>query len=99
MYLLTNTVEAAGNDIAVNTIVSKITTNIISPVIQFVFVLALLYFVWGMFKFFKETDDGSREEGRQHILWGTIGMAVMISVYGIIRFVAETVGQSGSLGF
>ncbi len=90
---------ASGADATINDLISKITQNIISPVIQFMFLLATAYFVWGMIGFFKSADDGAREEGRQHILWGTIGMVIMISVYGIVRLIANTVGQSGRLGF
>ena len=84
----------------INDIVPKIVENIVLPAVSFIFVLAILVFIWGVFGFFINSgDEKKREVGRDHILWGTIGIAIMISVYGIIRLVANTVGQSSVLGF
>lgn len=102
MIFLPSIVNAAtGNvDDTVNTIVSKITAHIVIPAVQFVFALAVVLFIWGLMGFFMGGDDSTkRQEGQRHILWGTIGMAIMVSVYGIIRFVASTVGQNQVIGF
>ncbi len=94
-------VAYAGNssDAVINSIVPKIVDNIVMPVVGFIFALATLYFVWGLIGFFMSDDSTKREEGKSHILWGTIGIAIMLSVYGIIRLVASTVGQSSALPF
>ncbi|MEK7184791.1 MAG: hypothetical protein AAB683_01495 [Patescibacteria group bacterium] len=99
MSILFKVVNASTANATVNSIVSKIVENIVSPAIQFLFLLALFYFIWGLFGFFRSDDTTKREEGKQHILWGTIGIAIMFSVYGIIRLIANTVGQSSVLGF
>ena len=86
---------SSATDSVINTIVPKIVTNIIAPLVQFIFALAVIVFIWGLFGFFKSGDDvAAREQGKMHILWGTVGIAIMVSVYGIIRFVASSVGQS-----
>ncbi len=83
----------------VNDIIAKIVANIVMPSIKFIFVLAILVFVYGLIGLFKSGDEKKRQEGKDHILWGTIGIAIMVSVYGIIRLVANTLGQSNVLGF
>ncbi len=79
----------------VNSVMQKVVENIIAPLVMLLFAFATLVFVWGMFGFFKSGDDPeARKTGQNHILWGVVGMAIMVSVYGIVRFVFSSVGQS-----
>lgn len=79
----------------VNSIVPKIVDNIVMPLLGLLFFLTLLIFIWGLFGFFTGSEDATkRKEGQQHILWGVVGMFIMVCVYGILRLVATTVGQS-----
>lgn len=87
-------------DSVINSIVPRIVDNIVLPVVQLVFALAVLMFVWGLIGFFRGAEDSeARTTGQRHILWGVVGMVIMVSVYGIIRLVANTVGQGSVLGF
>lgn len=70
-------------------IIEKISSQIIDPLITFLFALAFLYFLWGVLGMFKEEK---REEAKQHVIWGTIGLFVMVSVYGLIRVICKTIG-------
>ncbi len=91
---------ASSADAVVNSIVPKIVEHIVMPIVQLAFALAVVVFVWGLIGFFRNGDESAeRTKGQQHILWGVVGMAIMVSVYGIIRLVANTVGQSSVLGF
>ncbi len=67
-------------------ILTKISTYILNPIIGLMFAFALLYFVWGAIAFVKNAPNpDKRKEGLEHIVWGTVGMAIMVSVYGIIK--------------
>lgn len=91
---------ASSADAVVNSIVPKIVDNIVMPLIQLIFALATLVFIWGLIGFFRNGEDSAeRTKGQQHILWGVIGIAIMVSAFGIIRLVANSVGQSSVLGF
>lgn len=95
LFKIAHASTSSATDSVINTIVPKIVTNIIAPLVQFIFALAVLVFIWGLLGFFKSGDDSSaRDQGKMHILWGVVGMAIMVSAYGIIRFVASSVGQS-----
>lgn len=100
MSLLSNTVYAASkSENVVNSIIPKIVDNIVVPLVQVLFALAFLYFVWGLMGFFMNGDDpAKRKEGQSHILWGVVGITIMLSVYGIVRLVMNTVGQPGLFG-
>lgn len=73
----------------------KVNAAVINPLILLLFAVALLVFIWGLFKFVTstETDEG-RETGKRTILWGIIGMVVMVGVFGIIKLVLGTFGVS-----
>ena len=82
---------ALNNTVAAS--VSKIVSVIVVPIVTVVFALAVLYFVWGAAGLIIYKDDADkRKETEMHILWGVIGMIIMISVYGIIRLIANSIG-------
>lgn len=71
----------------------KLSDLIINPLILLVFVIAFLYFMYGIVKFLNpDTAEKDKLEARSAMLWGIIGMAIMFSVYGLINFVISTFG-------
>lgn len=81
---------------ALNSLLGKVVTNIVNPTIALLFAVALLVFLWGLFEFISHTDDeGGREKGKQNIMWGLVGMAIMVSAFGIIGIILNTFGISG----
>ncbi len=67
-------------------------------VVPVIFALAFLTFVYGVVKYFflsGESDD-SREEGRQFILWGILGLALLLSVWGVVNILLSTLGIAPS---
>lgn len=73
----------------------KITDNIIAPVLGLVFLYAFVIFVWGVYSMIANAgDSGGREKGQQNVMYGIIGMVIMLSAYGIIRLIAGTIGVS-----
>ena len=82
--------EAA--DIA-QSFLDKINEAILFPLITLLMVVALLVFLWGGFQFVMGANDPSaRTTGKQHLLWGVIGMLVMLSAYTILSIAANTFG-------
>lgn len=76
---------------AVAGILAKVLDNIVNPLVTLVFALATVIFLWGVYQYMiSDADGGKRAEGAQHILWGVVGMFIMVSVWGIIRFVLST---------
>lgn len=71
---------------------------IINPVIYFMFAVALLVFMWGVFQYIKDWESAdAKKNGQQHMMWGIIGFVIMLAVYTIIRIVGNTVGYDGDL--
>jgi hypothetical protein len=75
-----------------NPFILKIATVLINPAIKGLFIIALLAFLWGVLMFVKNADDeAARTKGRNTILWGVVGMAIMVAAGGIIRIAIGTV--------
>ena len=74
-------------------LLNGIKTEIVNPAIYLLLALAGVYFVWGVFAFIsnQENDEG-REKGKQHMIWGIVGIAIMLSAFGIMRMIAGTIG-------
>jgi divalent metal cation (Fe/Co/Zn/Cd) transporter len=68
--------------------------HIINPVLLLVFAVGLLIFVFGLVEFLyglnAETD--AREKGKKHMLWGLVGMFIMMVAYSIVILIIRTVG-------
>ncbi|MBI1975745.1 MAG: hypothetical protein HYS59_01950 [Candidatus Vogelbacteria bacterium] len=73
-------------------VIGKINDAIINPLIRLLFGLALIFFLWGVFEFVSAAGDESRlTKGKQHMVWGVLGMAIMVSAFGIVNLIISTV--------
>jgi hypothetical protein len=78
---------------AAATIVQRLNDLIIRPLILLVFAGGFFLFMWGLVVFLWNSREGEvATEGKQHMLWGIVGMFVMISVGGILSIILNTFG-------
>ncbi len=66
--------------------------------VPLIFTLALLFFIYGMFKYFiaNGDSDSDRETGRELMISAVIGFVLMVSIWGIVNLVAG--GLQAGLG-
>ena len=82
----------------VNGLLTRLYDVIVRPVIMLLFAVAFLLFIYGIFQFIKNVDDeGERATGKRNMLYGIIGMVIMVSVFGIIRIIHGTIGSNEPL--
>lgn len=71
--------------------ITKLTTVIVNPVIQILFALATLIFLWGVVVFIKNAESPEkRREGSQKIMYGLIGMFIMVSAFALVNILHNT---------
>ncbi len=88
----------ASSDPSFESLVGKFTQSIISPLITLLFGVALLLFIWALVKYItKVNDPKAQQEARQMIFWGIIILAVMVSVWGLVKVVQNTFFDSGDV--
>ncbi len=87
------------------TIVSTATTwatgfrSIVNILIPAFFALAVIYFFWGMAKYILSAGDADKaKEGRGIMIYGVIGIAVMVLLYGLVAFIGSSIGIGSGTG-
>ncbi len=77
----------------VATFVGKINRYITNPLITLLFAAALVLFLYGVFNFISGADETEkRDVGKRHMLWGIVGMFIMIATSAILRIIENTLG-------
>jgi len=78
-------------------LLQRIITYVIDPAIRVVFTLGLFLFIWGLVEFMWSLRGGQVEnDGKNHMVYGLIGMLIMVSVYGIIALIVNSFGLNYS---
>lgn len=76
-------------------VLDRLVTLILNPLILLIFSFALLLFLWGLLEFlWNSANAKDHKEGTQHMIWGVIGMFIMVGAYGIITLIVNTFGLS-----
>mgnify|MGYP003394320272 CR=1 FL=1 len=87
MVLFTPNIAHASLD----SFISNVNTQIINPIIQLLFAVAILYFLYGVFRLFSNADNEEvKTEAKNTMLWGIIGLAIMLGVWGILNLILST---------
>lgn len=74
-------------------LVTKLVDLIIDPLIYLLFTAGFFFFMFGLVKFLWNLRGGEvANDGKQHMLWGLIGMFVMMSAFAIISLIMNTFG-------
>jgi succinate dehydrogenase/fumarate reductase cytochrome b subunit len=78
---------------ALVTFMDSVVDAFINPLLGLIFGAAFVYFLWGMMVFIMNQGNESKaQEGKQHMLWGVVGMVVMVSAFALIWLALATFG-------
>lgn len=71
----------------------KVIENVFNPLLQLAVVIAFLYFLYGGLMFLVNMNDPEkRADGQRHLLWGTVGLFIIVSINGIFMLLNSAVG-------
>jgi hypothetical protein len=74
-----------GNSVNPDDVFEKVMTEVFMPLYELAVGIAFLYFMYGAFMFMVNLQDPEKKNiGKQHLLWGTIGLFIILSVGGIL---------------
>lgn len=74
----------------------KMVSAILNPILGLFFAVGTLVFVFGIVEFMLGLANESldkKEAGKQHMLYGLIGMFVMVSAWAIVALIGNLVGK------
>ena len=72
--------------------------QIVNALMPFIVGLAVLFFMWGVFQFIRASgNEDELTEGRNRMIYGIIGIFVMVSVWGLVNLFDETFGLESDI--
>lgn len=96
MDLFSTNVAYAANT-RFDTFLINVNREIINPLITLLFALAVVYFLYGVLEFiFNQQNEEKKTSGKSHMLWGIIGLTIMMGVWAILGIILNTFGISKS---
>ncbi len=76
--------------------VMQVNKLIINPLIVLLFALALVYFTYGVFEFIaNQENEEKKTTGKKHMIWGIIGIVIMMGVFTILNIIMKTFNITG----
>lgn len=83
---------AAAADVA-RSFLAKINDAVLFPLITLLMGVALVVFLFGAFEYVQGADNPeARQKGQRHLLFGIIGLFVMVAAFTILSIAANTFG-------
>ncbi|MBI2628058.1 MAG: hypothetical protein HYW71_01315 [Candidatus Niyogibacteria bacterium] len=78
-------------------LISNIKKDIINPIIAFFMVLSTVVFIWGVIEMIAGAEnEEKRTAGKLHIIYGLIGLFIMIASGGLISIICVFFGLSAN---
>ncbi len=81
-----------------NHFIGNVDTMVINPLILLLFALAIVYFLYGCFEFImNQQNEEKKTSGKSHMLWGVVGIVIMLGVWTILGMITSTLGVSNQV--
>jgi len=85
---------------SISSLVDKIATVLINPLLLLLFAVGLLVFIFGIVEFLVNLNKSGKsvgiDSGRKHMFWGLVGMFVMVAAYAIVGIIVNTFPLPGA---
>lgn len=84
-----------GPDLIPNSFITSIETQILSPLITLLALGAFILFAYGVFELIRKGgNEEARRTGRQHVMWGLIGLAILFGASVIVQLITKVATSS-----
>lgn len=75
-------------------ILSRVVSEIFSPLYQLAVGITILYFLYGVARYVIDLNNPDKKTtGKSHLLWGTVGLFIVLSVGGILEALSGFFGE------
>ena len=73
----------------------QVVTRILNALVALFVLVAVVVFFWGLIKYLLNVGE-EKAKGLQTMIWGIIAIFVMVSIWGIIRILQQTIGVNSN---
>jgi hypothetical protein len=71
---------------------------VLNRIVPLLISVAIVYFIWQVFQYTIAGDEEKKAQAKTHIIYGIVGLFVMVSVWGLVAILQSTFGTSGVTG-
>ncbi len=64
--------------------------GLLKPIVPVIVSLAVVAFLYGVFKYIFASGGEEKEKGRDFMIWGIVGLFVMVSIWGFVSILSDT---------
>ncbi|HWU24169.1 MAG TPA: hypothetical protein VN086_00225 [Candidatus Paceibacterota bacterium] len=90
--------QTSGPSLIPDTFIKSIEAQILSPLITLLALGAFILFAFGVFELIRKGgNEEARIKGRQHVMWGLIGLAILFGASVIVQILQNIAGSFKSL--
>jgi len=87
----TATVCTGGQITTIQSLICKF-NEILGAVLPLLIALGVVFFVWGVITYVIAGDEEAKTAGRDKMIMGIIGLAIIVGLWGLVRIVTNTFG-------
>jgi hypothetical protein len=69
----------------------------LNAVVPVLIALGVVYFVWGVITYVISSDEEAKKSGRDRMIFGIIGLAVIIGLWGLVNVLRNTLGVDNNV--
>lgn len=70
----------------------------VNTLIALIVALSVLMFIWGVFRYVRGADDPAKQkDAKWFVLYGILGIFIMLSVWGLVGILQGTFGTSQTI--
>lgn len=92
LFLIAIAHAGGGSSMNASEFALKIARVVGNPILIFLGAAALLVFLWGVAEYIRGSDsESARATGQQHMLWGLVGLFIMVSAYTILEVLTKSI--------
>lgn len=74
-------------------LLNYISCTLIKNVVPVILAVAMVAFIWGVIQMYiNPNNEEARKKGKSYIIWGLVGLTVIISVWALVSIISETFG-------
>ncbi|HEY4502969.1 MAG TPA: pilin [Candidatus Paceibacterota bacterium] len=70
-------------------------STLLNSVLPVLVALGVVYLVWGVVQYVIGDSDEAKKKGKDKIIFGIIGLVVIVGLWGLVYIVLDTFGLGG----
>jgi hypothetical protein len=72
--------------------------DIVARLVPLFIAIAVVWFIWEVFQYTIAGDEEKKKDAKTKIIWGIVGIFVMVSVWGLVNILQSTFNNT-NLGY